>query len=54
VRFPVLGYDVPAGGGRLIVNDVEAGRVGEIFKVYAKHRPLESVVSELQTAPMDH
>jgi site-specific DNA recombinase len=46
--FPVLGYDVPAGGGRLIVNDREAARVREIFKLYAKHRSLAAVVSELQ------
>jgi site-specific DNA recombinase len=46
--FPVLGYDVPPGGGRLIVNDVEAARVREIFKLYAKHRSLAAVVSELQ------
>jgi len=39
---------VPPGGGRLIVNDGEAGRVGEIFKLYAKHRSLASVVSFLQ------
>jgi site-specific DNA recombinase len=46
--FPVLGYDVPPGGGRLIVNDAEASRVREIFKLYAKHRSLAAVVSELQ------
>jgi site-specific DNA recombinase len=32
----------------LIVNDVEAARVREIFKLYAKHRSLAAVVSELQ------
>jgi hypothetical protein len=37
-----------SGGGRLIVNDVEAARIREIFKLYAKHRSLAAVVSELQ------
>jgi site-specific DNA recombinase len=46
--IPVLGYDVPPGGGRLIVNEVEAARVGEIFRLYAMHRSLTAVVSELQ------
>jgi site-specific DNA recombinase len=46
--IPVLGYDVPPGGGRLIVNDEEAVRVREIFKLYAKHRSLATVIAELQ------
>jgi len=46
--LPILGYDVAPGGGRLTVNDEEAIRVREIFKLYAKHRSLAAVVSELQ------
>jgi site-specific DNA recombinase len=46
--IPVLGYDVPPGGGRLIVNHEEAVRVREIFKLYAKHRSIAAVATELQ------
>ena len=44
---PVLGYDVDPGGGRLLVNEKEAGRVREIFELYATHRSLDHVVVEL-------
>jgi len=46
--MPVLGYDVDPLGGRLIVNKIEAERVREIFKYYAKCRSLTSVIEELQ------
>jgi site-specific DNA recombinase len=46
--IPVLGYDVDPRGGRLIVNDGEAARAREIFKLYAKHRSLTRVAAELQ------
>src|ERR1700730_16003204 len=45
--MPVLGYDVPPGGGRLIVNDAEAARVREIFGLYVQHRSLSAVIAEL-------
>jgi site-specific DNA recombinase len=45
--IPVLGYDVDPRGRRLIVNDGEATRAREIFKLYAKHRSLAKVVAEL-------
>src|SRR5580658_5513565 len=44
---PVLGYDVIAGGGRLIVNDKESRRVQDIFTLFAQHRSLSAVVAEL-------
>jgi len=46
--MPVLGYDVDPRGGRLIVNDGEAKRVREIFKLYAKGRSIVTMVAELQ------
>ena len=45
---PLLGYDVDAPGGRLIVNDAEAIRVREIFKLYAKHRSIPALILELE------
>jgi len=46
--MPVLGYDVDPRGGRLIVNDGEAGQVREIFSLFAKCRSLATIVAELQ------
>jgi site-specific DNA recombinase len=46
--IPILGYDVDALGGRLIVNDGEAARVREIFKLYAKHRSIPALIIELR------
>ncbi len=46
--IPVLGYDVDPRGGRLVVNDGEAARVREIFKLYAKYRSLAKLVADLQ------
>jgi DNA invertase Pin-like site-specific DNA recombinase len=46
--MPVLGYDVDPRGGRLIVNEGEAARVREIFRLYAKYRSLAATVAELQ------
>lgn len=46
--IPVLGYDVDPRGGRLIVNEKEAERVGEIFRLYAKVRSLAATVAELE------
>jgi site-specific DNA recombinase len=44
---PVLGYDVIAGGGRLIVNDKESRRVRDIFALFLQHQSLSTVVAEL-------
>jgi site-specific DNA recombinase len=44
---PVLGYDVDPRGGRLLVNEKEARRVREIFKLYQEHRSLAVAVGEL-------
>ena len=44
---PVLGYDVDPRGGRLLVNEKEARRVREIFKLYREHRSLAVAVGEL-------
>src|SRR5450756_2621464 len=44
---PVLGYDVDPAGGRLIVNETEAGRVREIFGLFGQHHSLPAVVAEL-------
>ena len=45
--MPVLGYDVDPGGGRLIVNEVEAARVRDIFELYLQERSLLPTVQEL-------
>src|SRR5436190_2914628 len=44
---PVLGYDVDPAGGRLVVNEKEAQRVREIFRLFKTHRSLLKVVDEL-------
>jgi site-specific DNA recombinase len=44
---PVLGYDVVAGGGRLVVNDKESRRVRDIFALFLQHQSLSAVVAEL-------
>jgi len=44
---PVLGYDVDPRGGRLVVNEKEARRVRDIFKLYQEHRSLTPAVAEL-------
>src|SRR5450755_4336162 len=46
--IPILGYDVDPLGGRLIINDGEAVRVREIFKLYAKHRSIPALILQLQ------
>ncbi len=44
---PPLGYDVATEGGRLIINDVEAAQVEEMFALYARHGGLIRVVEKL-------
>ena len=43
---PILGYDVQ--GGKLIINEAEAGRVRAIFNLYLEHEALLPVVKELE------
>jgi site-specific DNA recombinase len=45
---PVLGYDVAAMGGRLVVNPEEASRVQAVFALYQQHRSLDVVLAEVQ------
>ena len=44
---PVLGYDVDPAGGRLIVNEKEAKRVREIFRLSETYPSLLKVLSEV-------
>jgi site-specific DNA recombinase len=44
---PVLGYDVHPNGGKLIVNEDEAGRVRAIFDLYLDYEALLSVVKDI-------
>jgi site-specific DNA recombinase len=46
--IPPLGYDVAAGGGKLIVNEAEAQQVRGIFALYLEHRDLIRVLAEIQ------
>jgi site-specific DNA recombinase len=46
--IPVLGYDVDPRGGALVVNQKEAPRVREIFRLYQERHSLTSVLEELQ------
>src|SRR6266404_710911 len=47
--IPVLGYDVAAGGGKLVVNEEEAAQVRAIFGFYLQHRSLDGVLAEVQS-----
>ncbi len=44
---PVLGYDIPPEGGKLIINETEAQQVKAIFELYLKRGSLLPVVDEL-------
>jgi site-specific DNA recombinase len=44
----VLGYDVDPRGGRLLVNEIEATRVREIFGLYETCRSVAVVLKELE------
>jgi len=46
---PVLGYDIAAAGGKLLVNVEEAHQVQAIFALYLQHRSLDTVLAEIQT-----
>jgi site-specific DNA recombinase len=45
--LPILGYDVNPQTLKLVVNEVEAERVREIFSLYLQHEVLSRVVEEL-------
>ncbi|HEY7334347.1 MAG TPA: recombinase family protein [Bryobacteraceae bacterium] len=45
---PVLGYDVDPRGGGLMVNEKEAQRVREIFRLYESHGSITAVLEELE------
>ena len=45
--WPILGYDIVSGGGRVEINKVEAGKVQEIFELYLKLGGLVPTVKEL-------
>ncbi len=45
---PVLGYDIADTGGKLVVNEEEAGRVQAIFTLYLQHRSVACVLAEIQ------
>ena len=45
--WPVLGYDVDPGGGRLVVNEEEAERVRSIFAWFEEHRSALRTLAEI-------
>lgn len=44
---PILGYDIDPRGSKLIVNELEAIRVRQIFDLYLQHESLLATVREL-------
>jgi site-specific DNA recombinase len=47
--IPMLGYDVAAGGGKLVVNEEEAAQVRAIFGLYLEHRSVARVLAEVRS-----
>lgn len=45
---PLLGYDIDPRGFKLVVNEVEAARVRDIFALYLQHEALIPVATELE------
>ena len=45
--MPVLGYDIAATWGKLVVNIEEADRVQSIFALYLQHRSVASALTEM-------
>ena len=45
---PVLGYDIAAGGGRLVINEKEAVQVRTMFALLVEHRSLPPVLDHIQ------
>ena len=50
--MPLLGYTVE--NTKLVVDEVEADRVRQIFSLYVEHRSLLPVVKELKATRLDH
>jgi site-specific DNA recombinase len=46
--YPVLGYDVDPGGGRLVVNEEEAARVRTIFALFEKNGSVQLTLKEIE------
>lgn len=46
--IPVLGYELPPGGGRLVVNPEEARQVQELFALYVQCESVEQVLGTAQ------
>jgi site-specific DNA recombinase len=46
--YPVLGYDVDPGGGRLVVNEEEAKRVRAIFALFEKYGSVLLTLEEIE------
>src|SRR6266478_3441488 len=46
--IPVLGYDVAAGGGKLVVNEEEARQVRAIFGFFLEHRDVVPVLDQIE------
>jgi hypothetical protein len=45
---PVLGYDIVAGGGRLVVNEEEAEQVRTIFALFEKTGSAQQVLEDIE------
>jgi site-specific DNA recombinase len=45
---PLLGYDIAATGGKLVVNPEEADRVKSIFALYLQHQSVAGTLAEMQ------
>ena len=46
--MPPLGYDVPPGGRRLVINESEADQVREIYALYLEHCSIMRVLRVVQ------
>src|SRR5712671_2203217 len=46
--IPVLGYEVAAGGGKLVVNEEEAQRVRSLFEIYLECRSVDQLLVEIE------
>ncbi len=46
--YPVLGYDVDQGGGRLLVNEEEAERVRSIFALFEENGSFQLTLEEIE------